>query len=40
MTNLIHISETDLSDFYKDAYGIRPRGVYKEYWTPEDLEAE
>ena len=40
MTNLIHISETDLSDFYKDAYGIRPRGVYKEYWTEAELEAE
>jgi nitrogen regulatory protein PII-like uncharacterized protein len=36
---LIHFSETDLSDFYKDAHGFRPRN-YKEWWTKEELEAE
>ena len=40
MTDLIHISNTDLSDFHKDAYGFRPRGIYQEWWTPEALEAE
>lgn len=40
MSNLIHISETDLSDFFKDANGFRPRGIYKEWWTEEELEQE
>ena len=40
MTNLIHISDTLLSDTYKDAYGIRPRSYYKEFWTEEELEQE
>ena len=40
MTELIHVSKTDLSDFHKDAYGFRPRGIYKEWWTKEELEAE
>lgn len=40
MSNLIHISKTDLSDFHKDAYGFRPRGIYKEWWTESELEAE
>jgi hypothetical protein len=40
MTDLIHIEQTDLSDFYKEAWGIRPRGVYKEWWTKDELEAE
>ncbi len=39
MTDLIHISDTDLSDSFKDAYGFRPRH-YKLLWTPEELEAE
>ena len=40
MTDLIHISETDLSDFYKDAFGFRPRGHYQEWWTQEELDKE
>lgn len=36
----IHVSESCLSDFYKDAYGIRPRGYYKEWWSREELDAE
>jgi hypothetical protein len=40
MANLIHISETDLSDFYKSAHGFRPRGIYKEWWTEAELETE
>lgn len=39
MTDLIHVSNTDLSDYYKDAFGFRPRH-YKEWWTKEELEAE
>lgn len=38
-SNLIHVSETDLSDWYKEAFGIRPR-YYKEWWTKDELEAE
>ena len=40
MSNLIHISKTDLSDFYKDAFGFRPRGHYQEWWTEEELQKE
>lgn len=41
MTDLIHISKTDLSDFHKDAFGFRPkRMMYKEWWSPAELEAE
>lgn len=40
ITKEIHISKTDLSDFHKDAYGFRPRGIYKEWWTEAELEAE
>lgn len=40
MTELIHISDTDLSDYFKDAHGFRPRSIYKEWWTPSELEAE
>ena len=36
---MIHIQETDLSDFYKDAYGVRPRH-FKEWWTQKELDAE
>jgi CRISPR/Cas system CMR-associated protein Cmr5 small subunit len=36
---MIHIWNTDLSDMYKDAYGVRPRH-YKEWWTKDELEAE
>jgi hypothetical protein len=39
MSNLIHISTTDLSDFYKDAHGFRPRH-YKEWWTENELDHE
>ena len=39
MSNLIHFSETDLSDFSKEANGFRCR-TYKEWWTEEELEAE
>jgi hypothetical protein len=39
MTELIHFSETDLSDFSKDAYGFRCR-TYKEWWSKDELEAE
>ena len=37
---LTHIGYTDISDYFKDAYGFRPRGVYKEWWTEAELEAE
>jgi len=40
MENMIHIHDTDLSDLLKDANGFRPRGIYKEWWTKEELEAE
>lgn len=40
MTNLIHVFDTDLSDFFKDAYGFRPRHNYKEWWTNEELQEE
>lgn len=40
MTEKIHIWKTGLSDFYKDAYGFRPRGHYKEWWTQEEIDAE
>ena len=40
MTDLIHISKTDLSDLFKDAHGFRPRGHYKEWWTRDELDAE
>jgi hypothetical protein len=40
MSALIHISDTDLSDFFKDAYGFRPRSHYKEWWTQHELDAE
>ena len=36
---LIHIWNTDLSDFHKDAFGVRPRH-YKEWWTQEELDDE
>jgi len=39
MTNLIHFSDTSLSDMFKDAEGFRPRH-YKEFWTPSELEEE
>lgn len=39
MSNLIHFSETDLSDFSKDANGFRDRS-YKEWWTEEELHEE
>lgn len=39
MSKMIHVSETDLSDFSKDAYGFRCRS-YKEWWTKDELEAE
>lgn len=39
MTELIHFSKTDLSDFSKEAYGFRFRS-YKEWWTKDELEAE
>lgn len=39
MTNLIHFSKTDLSDFSKEANGFRCR-TYKEWWTKEELEEE
>jgi len=38
--NLIHIFDTLLSDFHKDAFGFRPRGHYKDWWTQEELDAE
>ncbi len=37
---LIHINDTDLSDFFKDANGFRPRSIYKEWWTKDELEEE
>lgn len=37
---LIHLFDTCLSDAFKEAHGIRPRGVYKEWWTQAELEAE
>jgi hypothetical protein len=37
--NLIHISETMLSDMFKEANGFRPRH-YKEWWTREELDAQ
>jgi urocanate hydratase len=40
MDKKIHISKTDLSDFHKDAFGFRPRGIYQEWWTEDELEAE
>lgn len=40
MTEKIHIWDTGLSDFHKDAYGFRPRGHYQEWWTQEELDAE
>lgn len=40
MTNFYHVSETDLSDFFKDANGFRPSGIYKEWWTEEEIKAE
>jgi hypothetical protein len=36
----IHVSETMLSDMYKDAHGFRPRGHYKQWWTKDELEKE
>jgi hypothetical protein len=39
MTDLIHVWKTDLSDYYKEAFGVRPRH-YKEWWTKDELEAE
>jgi len=38
--NLIHIFDTLLSDIHKDAFGFRPRGHYKDWWTQEELDAE
>lgn len=38
--NLIHIGDTLLSDAHKDAFGFRPRGLYKDWWTHEELEGE
>jgi len=40
MSNLIHINQTDLSDFFKEANGFRPRDIYKDWWTQEELDAE
>jgi hypothetical protein len=39
MENLIHFSDTSLSDMFKDANNFRPRH-YKEWWTPSELEEE
>lgn len=39
MENLIHFSDTMLSDMYKDANGFRPRH-YKVLWTESELEEE
>ena len=39
MENLIHFSDTMLSDMFKDANNFRPRH-YKEYWTESELEEE
>lgn len=39
MNNLIHVSDTLLSDHSKEAYGCRYRG-YKEWWTQAELDAE
>jgi len=36
---LIHISDTYLSDMFKDVNGYRPRH-YKEWWTTAELKAE
>jgi len=37
---MIHISDTLLSDAYKDAYGFRPRNVYPEFITIEFYNEE
>jgi hypothetical protein len=37
--NLIHIFDTLLSDFHKDAFGFRPTH-YQVWWTEEELQAE
>jgi len=37
---MIHISNTDLSDLHKDAFGFRPRGIYQEWWDEKELENE
>ncbi len=39
MENMIHFSDTHLSDLFKDVHGFRPRHM-AEWWTPADLEAE
>ena len=36
---LIHISETMLSDMFKDANGFRPHH-YKDWWTQDELDAQ
>jgi len=36
---LIHFSETLISDMHKDAYGFRPRSGYQEWFTKEQLDA-
>jgi len=39
MTGLIHVSQTSLSDHWKDVFGCRPRH-YKSWWSLDELEAE
>lgn len=41
MTNrMIPVSETLLSDMHKDAYGYRPGGLYPEFMTEDEVNAE
>jgi len=38
--NIIHLHDTLLSDHHKEAFGFRPRGLYKTWWTSEELNDE
>jgi hypothetical protein len=39
MSAKIHISDTGLVDYSKEAFGFKYRG-YKEWWTEEEMNAE
>lgn len=40
MSKLIHIDDTLLSDHFKEAHGFRPRGIYQEWWSDDELLVE
>ena len=40
MSEMICVADTLLSDMHKDAFGTRPHGLYPEYMTREEYDAE